>query len=225
MACSGGPDGISNGLVLAVDAANKISYPGSGTTWYDLSGTNNGTLTNGPTFSNTNGGCIVFDGVDDEVIINNSNSINVTDNVTVSMWVKINPSNLGSIKVLMSKYPSKGWEFVMDTTGKVGFHGRNGDGTYYYAYNTPNLANNNWYFLTGQKTGLYWNMWLNNTQVQNVTGNTVGDISYNVNVRVSNENGSYFTTQNVASIQIYNRALTADEVLQNYNSTKSRFGL
>ena len=77
MACSGGPDTITNGLVLTLDAANKLSYPGSGTTWYDLSGNaNNGTLTNGPTFSNTNGGSIIFDGVDDYVVLNGGSTIN-----------------------------------------------------------------------------------------------------------------------------------------------------
>ena len=52
---------ITDGLVLCLDAANKQSYPGSGTVWTDLAGSNNGTLTNGPTFSSANGGSIVFD--------------------------------------------------------------------------------------------------------------------------------------------------------------------
>ncbi len=57
------PKLVTSGLVLCLDAANKLSYPGSGTSWYDLSGNNyNGTLTNGPTFNNGNGGSIVFDG-------------------------------------------------------------------------------------------------------------------------------------------------------------------
>ena len=57
---------VTNGLVLFLDANNTNSYPGSGTSWYDLSGNGNtGTLTNGPTFSGENGGTIVFDGVDD----------------------------------------------------------------------------------------------------------------------------------------------------------------
>ena len=65
MAIFGGPNVIDNGLVLSLDAGNVKSYPGSGTIWYDKSGNNNnGTLTNGPTFS---GGSIVFDGVDDYV--------------------------------------------------------------------------------------------------------------------------------------------------------------
>jgi hypothetical protein len=57
---------VTNGLVLALDAADKNSYPGSGTTWRDMSGNNsNSTLTNSPTFNSANGGSIVFDGVDD----------------------------------------------------------------------------------------------------------------------------------------------------------------
>ena len=63
-----GPRIVSNGLVLCLDAANKRSYPGTGTTWTDLSGnSNNGTLTNGPTFSAGNMGSILFDGTNDYV--------------------------------------------------------------------------------------------------------------------------------------------------------------
>ena len=62
------PKLVTNGLVLCLDAANKLSYPGSGTTWYDLSGNaNNGTLTNGPTFNSANSGSIVFDYIDDYI--------------------------------------------------------------------------------------------------------------------------------------------------------------
>ena len=61
---------ITDGLVLCLDAANRQSYPGSGTVWTDLAGSNNGTLTNGPTFSSANGGSIVFDGVDDFIELN-----------------------------------------------------------------------------------------------------------------------------------------------------------
>ena len=73
MATNGGPNIIEDGLVFAVDAANKKSYPGSGTTWIDLAGSNNGTLTNGPTFDSGNGGSFDFDGADDSVPIDVSN--------------------------------------------------------------------------------------------------------------------------------------------------------
>ena len=68
MGFGNGPRIVSNGLVLALDAADKNSYPGSGITWRDVSGNNNnGTLTNGPTFDSSNGGSIVFDGTNDFV--------------------------------------------------------------------------------------------------------------------------------------------------------------
>jgi hypothetical protein len=81
-----GPDIIESGLVLCLDAANKNSYRGSGTTWTDLSGNgNNGTLTNGPTFSAGNQGSIVFDGVDDYVEVSNASSLNASTQ-TISVW-------------------------------------------------------------------------------------------------------------------------------------------
>ena len=67
MAFNYSPKIVTDGLVFAVDAANKKSYPGSGTTWTDLAGSNDGTLTNGPTFDSGDGGSIVFDGTDDYV--------------------------------------------------------------------------------------------------------------------------------------------------------------
>ena len=65
MAFFRGPNIVTDELVLALDAASPRSYPGSGTVWNDLVGSNNGTLTNNPTFDSGNGGSIVFDGTDD----------------------------------------------------------------------------------------------------------------------------------------------------------------
>ena len=72
MAFAYSPKILTDGLVFAVDAANKKSYPGSGTTWTDLAGSNDGTLTNGPTFNSGDGGSIVFDGTDDLVDFGNN---------------------------------------------------------------------------------------------------------------------------------------------------------
>ena len=72
-AAASGPNIVEDGLVLALDAGNTKSYPGSGTTWTDLSGKgNNGTLTNGPTFDSGNGGAIFFDGGNDYVTTGNT---------------------------------------------------------------------------------------------------------------------------------------------------------
>ena len=74
---------VTDGLVLCLDAASKRSYPGAGTTWTDLKGGNNGTLTNGPTFDADNGGSIVFDGSDDYVNCGNGSDFSITEQVTL----------------------------------------------------------------------------------------------------------------------------------------------
>ncbi len=86
-----GPDINENGLVLSLDAANYKSYTGSGTTWRDLSGnSNNGTLTNGPTFNAANMGAIVFDGTDDKVTISmNSSFIYGVSPFSLNAWIYV----------------------------------------------------------------------------------------------------------------------------------------
>ena len=80
------PRVVTDGLVFCVDAASKRSYLGTGTTWTDLAGSNNGTLTNGPTFSSDNGGSIVFDGSDDYVLL--GNDINLGTSASITVWIK-----------------------------------------------------------------------------------------------------------------------------------------
>ena len=102
MATFDGPKITTSGLILSLDAADKTSYPGSGTSWKDLSGNdNNGTLTNGPTFSAANRGNIVFDGVDDYVVTSNFTP-NVT-NKTLSGWVKLSSVSQQAAELLIYK--------------------------------------------------------------------------------------------------------------------------
>jgi hypothetical protein len=83
---------VTNGLVLALDAANTKSYPGSGTTWTDLSGNNNtGTLTNTPTYSSANSGSIVFNGTNNNATVNSNATIPTGASArTVSIWFLTN---------------------------------------------------------------------------------------------------------------------------------------
>ena len=85
MGVAGGPDLIQDGLVLALDASDRNSYVSGSTTWFDVAGSNNGTLTNGPTFNTGSGGSIVFDGVNDYVVNNTVTSL-ITNQLTLSVW-------------------------------------------------------------------------------------------------------------------------------------------
>ena len=86
MGISRGKSIVTDGLILYLDAANKKSYPGSGTVWSDLSGNaNTGTLTNGPTFDSSNNGSINFDGTDDLVECSSISSTNFTNSVRMNV--------------------------------------------------------------------------------------------------------------------------------------------
>jgi len=218
------PKIVTSGLVLCLDAANKLSYPGTGTSWYDLSGNaNTGTLTNGPTFSGGNGGCIVFDGVDDYINILNNSSFNVTDNISVEMWVRIETTQSNNLGFLI-KYANGYLFYIAGVNNTFAFDSRNGDGTYYRTTGTTNIKDGVWKYLVGQKSGLSYKVYVNGVLEGSTTANSVGSIAGDVNLKLGTDDGTYLNGR-IGTFKIYNRELTATEVLQNYNATKSRFGL
>jgi hypothetical protein len=220
-------DIVKDGLVLWLDANDKTSYPGEGTVWRDLSRSyNNGTLTNGPTFNSANGGSIVFDGVDDSVSFSSFSS---RSQITCEAWVKVDTSNItgalvaghimgieGNFRII---YNLQGWSWVCATTN----NGWYSPGTP-IDYNYSSSISNIWFNVVGTYNGSYNSIYVNS--VLQATGST---ISGNVN------GGSFFISKAISNVggqkgngsiyRVYNRALTASEVLQNYNANKNRFGL
>jgi hypothetical protein len=225
---NGGPGNIvTNGLVLYLDAANYLSYTSGSTTWNDLSGNNNsGSLVNGPTFSSTNAGSIVFDGTNDYVLVN---SLPITGNqsITISAWINV-ISNINADNVLMI-YGNPGTQ--LQTAG-------------IYYRTTDSYVRFTAWGSTGvdYSTGFLkdFNTWHNWVMVYNTTDMVVyrdgvvdpnGPQSRSLNFQTNRfilagtvSNGVY-SNQHTATSQIYNRALSAQEVLQNYNAIKGRFGL
>jgi hypothetical protein len=237
------PKIVTDGLVLALDAGNVKSYPGSGTTWLDKSGFgNNGTLTNGPTFSSANGGSIVFDGTNDYVITsdNQSTSLNTTAGITLESWIRptalANASNGDGVfsKGLSSDNNSGAYELLLYPSSSFNtplFRIRVGSSTPTYNPNTP-LTVNQIYHLISTYDGTTIRIFINGVesgnglnQVGNIESNTQ-QLTIGVRYLIRNfPNFDSFFTGNIYSTRIYNRALTASEVLQNYNATKGRFGL
>ena len=229
MAGSTGPDIVTDGLVLALDAANRKSYPGSGTVWNDLSGkANNGTLINGPVFNSGNVGNINFDGTNDYITLATATSNAI---YTVNFWYQMG-ANDGTYAYFTSdeSSPSKG--FAISEGGTAGVTG--GALVYgnFYYYAQPTATK-----LT-QTTILTASVWNNisaefDTSSNNIKVyiNAVLDINQslsNMQTDVSEigrhkSTTTHYINGNMASYNIYNRALTAAEVLQNYNATKTRF--
>ena len=227
MGISGGPDMIQDGLVLALDAADRNSYVSGSTTWTNLAGGNNGTLVNGPTFDSGSGGSIVFDGVDDYAL--SSLSVNSITNVTIQCWVNISST-------------SKKGAFIKVGGGVNGYAIGVGLSTYEDLGNDiivlfPGIR----WIDTNVTYGTGWKMatlvigatsvptiYVNDTLIGSYSG--TNPITPTANVyfgRNVGDEGAILRAfgGNMANAKIYNRALSATEILQNYNATKSRFNL
>ena len=219
MASAAGPNIITDGLVLHLDAANTNSYSGSGTSWTDISGkSNNGTLTNGPTFSSDNLGNIVFDGSNDYVSIPN---VTISKNCNILFWFKDN--NPGT------------WDDVFTfQTGNVNTASRlekHGNVDYQY----------NWYyggFVSGtvlfNHTGTKYDFislvfdstdatcYQNAVQTAQTASSDFGSASVIDFGRRTPSTGHNWAG-NIAQVSIYHRALTASEVKQHYNALRWRY--
>jgi len=227
------PPVITNGLVLNLDAGFTPSYPTTGTTWYDVSsGVNNGTLINGPTFNSGNSGSIVFDRVDDRV---QGNALNVGNNFTIGIWCKPTVASrqtmMANSYVYDPNYPDEGFLFNIGNAGTDMFISLGRD-LYGRVSPTGLISSNTWFYACASYNGSTINLYFNGTSVGgNFFGSPI-NVTYNTNPLFLggwnyggvNPYGDWFGG-NIAIAQIYNRALSASEVLQNFNATKTRFGL
>jgi hypothetical protein len=233
------PKIITDGLVLALDAANPKSYPGSGTVWKDLSGNgNNGTLINGPTFDSDNGGSIVFDGVDDYVNVNTSTNFFETydSSVTYEVW-SYTPSTSqwhdsgigGSGTNIVSRGTYAGYNGLgrLSTNNVVAAYYRGS--TSGVASASTTIGRDMWYHLvsiwTGIRAELYVDGVLRATNGTSLVGNpNSGVVSIARQRALGGNNGGWYDGL-LSGVKTYNRALTAQEIQQNYNATKGRYGL
>jgi len=234
MSFSNGPTIVTNGLVLALDAGDRNSYVSGSTTWIDLAGTNNGTLTNSPTFNSGSGGSIVFDGVDDYVQIGTSAVINESLPCTVSVWFRLTElvigktppfcfkTNTGANLVFIIGANSSGYQGTTLIVPGASAARKTDTDTSFFLNNWVNvlITYNGSGASTPSNYGIYENAVL---KTQNTGVGGVGDPR--VNTTLGYINSGNVLKGNISATQIYNRALTASEVLQNYNATKGRFGL
>jgi len=219
------PPIVTNGLVLHLDAANSRSYISGSNKWNDLSGNNNnGTLTNGTTFSSENGGSIVFDGADDYVSI--SQNINLS-NITLEFFYKALVSSPYEYLISNARDccgPHNGYE-LLTVNGVPKFSIWNSTQV---TVNGTSTLTNQIYQITATYDGSQLKIYQNG--ILTGTANSALGIgsppSHNLAIGgMGILPSTYNLTGNIYVGRIYNRALSAAEVLQNYNSQKSRFNL
>lgn len=210
MALSIGNGIVQDGLICHLDAANIRSYPGFGTTWYDISGNNfNYTLVAGPSFDSKNGGSIYFDG-------SNYAFCNMSwpSNFTFEIILRAQQNSVDGYARIIGTGPNYEFEFAFDeVTRQIRYYSGWTSTTEYIDYN----KNINYTFT---KNSSNISLYRNGTLVyQGSVGASPGSAIY----LASMFNGGQRTKLNIYSFKIYNRALSATEILQNYNSTKQRY--
>ena len=231
------PNIVTDGLLLYVDAGEVGSYPTTGTPWYDLSGeSNNGILTNGPTYSTSGGGSIVFDGVDDRIDFGNVLNFGTTDTFSVSVWFN-NSKILNSsenIYGLVNKFYGNGingWTICLrgyssgimvrfSTTGTFG-------DVELIGVTKAQMSDGNWHNITvTYDTNDLCSVYVDGN-LKGIQTFTNYDFTNSVPLSIGSFNNSniYLNQDKISTTSIYNRALSQSEVLQNYNAQKSRFGL
>ena len=232
-----GPRVITNGLVLALDAADLGSYPGAGTTWNDLSSNGfNGTLVGGVGYSNTGFGSMVLDGVDDKIMAPPVNTMGAMPNQTLEIWIK--SSGLGITQsrggLICPDYGQLSHISNSPTTGSVFY------GLYFTSTSDPinvsltttgvNCFDNRWHHIACTRNDTNAVIYVDGISRASTSGGGAwsgSNIHSNMNVEIGNNpNDLYYRLMgNIGLARIYNKALTAAEVLQNYNALKPRFKL
>jgi Concanavalin A-like lectin/glucanases superfamily len=205
---------VTRGLILHMDAGAPDSYPEAGSTWYDRVNNYSATLYNSPAFNSSNGGSIVFNGSNNYGDI--SNNLGTVSNYTIGYWA------------------------YRDTADKMAIAGRTSTAFYWY-------GDNSWYYTHSGGAGEFyyprsvsipgWGYWVVVYNGSNVSiyrqgtyegqQSTTGNADFSAGLKIGTWTGpsSYTFQGKIAVVQMYNRALSAAEVSQNYNAQKSRFGL
>ena len=224
---------VQSGLVLNLDAGASTSYPGSGTTWTDLSGNGNtGTLTNGPTYSSANGGSIVFDGTNDYVTLGTPALMNgVQVPLTICLWARAN--SFGGYNTLWGVYSSvSGGQlyslfrvdggtlryFTSDSSGGFQYNGSLAPSTSVWNFYTVTVSGT----LSSPSVTIYLNSSSQTFSYSTLTSSPNLSLDFRIG---SNSLGNELWNGNISNVMWYNRALTASEISQNFNALRGRFGI
>jgi len=237
MGLSHSPSAVTDGLVLCLDAGNPKSYPGSGTAWTDLSGReNNGTLTNGPTYSSANGGIVTFDGTDDYVVCSTSDSLTFTNQVTLSMWLSANTAT--GFRCAFGRMSYDNWDDGFSfyrTSTTLNFYVNDYEGAQSVSVSKTAFTMSNWVCVyDGSNLKMYENGILRvsgSSYTSNIINPTVAGNNFKIGAGTKSTQSpgdqppGYFWNGSIASVSLYNRGLSAAEVAQNFNAIRGRFGL
>tara|TARA_R100001440_G_scaffold11435_1_gene20389 strand:+ start:1174 stop:2664 length:1491 start_codon:yes stop_codon:yes gene_type:complete len=217
---------ITTNLVLHLDASDNSSYGGSGTTWTDLSNSsNNGTLTNGPTYSSDFGGVIVFDGTNDYVQTG-SDMFNANADFTFSIWINADTLGTSPPDTIISDNDNTESLYIRYNSGS-GIQVVKNNVSVLGTFSSSTLSTNTWHNITivrssSESSGVFtYTLYLNGSSISSFTSGT--SFTHGSQTIGMNYNGNAPFDGKVAQLFAYSSALSASQVLQNYNATKSNY--
>ena len=207
---------VTNGLILNIDAGNMASYPGTGTVWTDLSGNgNNATLVNGPNFNSANGGSIAFDGINDFArIAGDATSLSSLTTYSFDIWLK---ASYAGNKVILEKGVNSKMIIQPDTSNSIWY----GDAKM-APINSSTIFNGLWKNYSIVQSSTNTMLYINGSLIYTASGGN--SAANNSDILLMARSAAYPQAGNIGSFKVYNRVLSASEVLQNFDSTKERFG-
>jgi hypothetical protein len=213
---------VTTGLQLYLDAGNASSYSGSGTAWNDLSGNSrNGTLTNGPTYSSADGGSIVFDGSNDYVQCTGSLTVTAA---TFVAWIKRN-GNQGQYDGILFSRGTNTTGMNFQVSNQLGYHWNDAGNTYNWqsGLTIPDLT---WCMIAVSVTSTAAIAYLCQSSGITTATNTVSHGSSLLNdIKLALDSSTRYFNGNIAIAQLYNTALSAEQISQNFTADRARFGL
>jgi hypothetical protein len=224
MALSHSPQIVRDGLVLYLDAANIKSYPGTGTTWFDLTKNVNGNINNNPTFLNNNAGIFSFDGTNENITIPETSLLNL-QNYTYSFWIKrIQPANSGWLQFIQRSTSGRnpGIWFYINEANRIHFS-IFVSGGFNTSVNPSGFFINEWHYFTATVSFAS-----NTTVLKGYTDGVLKETATHANNSPAlGTGGSYIGNREfeLGNFSIYNKALSDAEIKQNFNATRGRYGI
>jgi len=218
-----GPDIVTDGLIFAVDAGSTRSYPGSGTTATDLAGTNTVALVNGVSYSSNQGGKWGFDGIDDQIVLNSGTAI-VLNDFTITQWIQF-PASTDRMSIGGGNHQTspvqeyRGYIWYRSAQSELRVIVNNETGAVFSV--APSVYCNKWSQITATRSSGTYKLYVDGVQVDITRTASTNDFSIRT-IGWSYSN-AYAFAGSISNTLIYNTALTAAQVLQNYNAQKSRF--
>ena len=228
MALNRGPRIVTSGLVLALDAGNKNSYPGSGNTWFDLSGNgNNVTATNSPVWNSggywANTSTSYFTGAGTSSIpIGNSQ-------YTMIVWIRQrvadgwSPNYAGFISIGGYGTNNQSNAIRTDVAGLGYLYNYWWNNDLYLNNNNAGISLGNWYMIAASFDGTTRRIWVN--AISRASDTPINHNVLTTTIQISKTYNTEYQNGDMAIAQIYNRGLSTNEMMQNFNATRRRFGI